>query len=112
MKNQVLIAVFFLFLFAACNKSDIERGTPRCVKSKIHSFEDNACDTGADVKEYTYQNKTVYVFNPGNCGADMASEVIDSDCNSLGFLGGISGNNTINGQSFESAVYVKTVWTK
>lgn len=60
----------------------------------------------------TTQGKTVYVFDPGNCGADMTSEVIDSDCNSLGFLGGISGNFEINGGDFSDAIFQITTWEK
>ncbi len=40
----------------------------------------------------------------------MASEVIDSDCNSLGFLGGISGNTEINGEDFSNAIIQSTTW--
>jgi hypothetical protein len=40
----------------------------------------------------------------------MTSEVYDSNCNSLGFLGGIAGNAKINGEEFSNATLVKTIW--
>lgn len=53
------------------------------------------------------------MFNPGNsCGADMTSEVIDSECNRLGFLDGESGITKINGEEFSHATFVKIIWKK
>ena len=65
---------------------------------------------GANVKQYEFQAKRVYVFDPGSCGADMTSEVFDENCNSIGFLGGITGNTKINGEDFNSAKYKSTIW--
>jgi hypothetical protein len=112
MKNWFLLILLTGAIVAGCNRENIERGTPRCIKSKIRSFENECCATGADVKEYTFQNRKVYVFNSGNCGADMSSPVYDDACNELGQLGGITGNNTINGESFSTAMFEKTIWTK
>jgi len=42
----------------------------------------------------------------------MTSEVADSDCNSLGLLGGIAGNTIINGEEFSNAKFIKTTWEK
>jgi hypothetical protein len=88
-------------------------GAPQCLKDKIATFSKSAgsCETGASLKEYTFQNKTVYVFDPGQCGADMTSPVLDADCNDMGSLGGFTGNTKINGEDFSKAVYVKTVWS-
>jgi hypothetical protein len=52
------------------------------------------------------------VFDPGTCGADMAAEVIDSECNSLGNLGGIAGNTEINGANFSNAILESTIWER
>ncbi len=109
------LTILFLIIISAlisCNKLDIVKGTPKCVENKIKDFNKSSTCDNADVKEYTFQEKTVYVFNPGNCGADMASEVINSECNSLGFLGGFSGNVMINGEDFSNATFVQTTWKK
>ena len=52
------------------------------------------------------------MFDPGTCGADMTSEVIDEDCNSLGYLGGIAGNVQISGTNFSEAVFIKVIWER
>jgi hypothetical protein len=116
-KNNIMKKRSFVFLFIAsaiisCNKLDIEKGTPKCVESKIKEFNKSSVCDNAKVDEYTFQGNTVYTFDPGNCGADMATEVISSDCNSLGSLGGISGNTKISGVEFSTATFIKTTWKK
>lgn len=99
-------------LIISCNKLNIEKGTPKCVENKIKDFNKSATCNTSKVDEYTFQGNTVYTFDPGNCGADMTAEVISANCNSLGFLGGISGNTKINGVEFSTATFVKTIWKK
>jgi len=113
MRNIAILFVFVIIALTSCNKLDIEAGTSTCVVEKIKSFNKSSICDNADVTEYIFQGKTVYVFNPGNtCGADMTSDVIDSDCNRLGFLGGESGITKINGEEFSHATFVKTIWKK
>jgi hypothetical protein len=111
MKKFALLFALITFI-SACNKQGIAKGTPACVKQKIKTFEKESACSDASVKEYTFQRKTVYVFEPGTCGADMTSEVIDSGCSSLGFLGGFAGNTKINGEDFSKAELLGTVWKK
>lgn len=85
---------------------------PGCVKDKITSFDDDSACNDIHVDQYTFQQQTVYVFEPGTCGADMTSEVIDGNCKTLGYLGGFAGNTKINGEEFSNAEFVKTVWRK
>ncbi len=110
MKKLVFLILLPIFVLQNCSHLDIKKSAPSCIKSKIRDFEKTACDSGASVKEYSFQNETVFVFDPGTCGADMTSEVMDSDCNSLGFLGGISGNTKINGEEFSNAVFQSIIW--
>ncbi|HRG58759.1 MAG TPA: hypothetical protein PK323_07335 [Bacteroidia bacterium] len=111
MKKSICFYLIIAFsLFLACKKKG---ENPQCIDAKINEFNHIiSCNQGSNVKEYKFQSKRVFVFDPGNCGADMTSEVIDENCNSLGFLGGIAGNNTINGESFDNAKYVKTIWSR
>jgi hypothetical protein len=117
MKALGCVVGFLLILLIACDKEPLEKpvGEPRfvgsCLDYKIEYFNGVACE-GALVKEYFYQGKKVYVFEPGNCGADMTSEVVSEHCEHLGDLGGISGNHMINGANFDDAVYRHTVWRK
>lgn len=106
-----LIPLFALIALTGCDKLDVEPGVPECVKKNIRDFNKQACENGAYVEEYTFQNKTVYVFYSGPCGYDTASEVIDSDCKKIGYLGGFTGNKEVNGVNFSSnATFIKTVW--
>lgn len=100
-------------MISSCDKLEIEAGTPDCVKEKIADFDKSQSfckDGGTSVTKHTFQNKTVYAFNPGNCGNDLEAEIIDAECNQLGFLGGIAGNTKINGEEFSNATFVSIVW--
>ncbi|ALJ00735.1 hypothetical protein DC20_19315 [Rufibacter tibetensis] len=98
-------------VFSGCELVEIEKGVPRCVEKSIKRFSKTAChDDGANVMEYSFQGKTVYVFDMGTCGADLSSQVIDSECNELGRLGGITGNTQIGGVEFSTATFIRTVW--
>ena len=100
-------------LMAGCRKAGDDGSVmSQCLESKIEVFSNNSCDTGAKVSEYSFQGKMVFVFDPGSCGADLTSEVMDSDCNTLGFLGGLIGNTKINGKEFSTATFVKTIWVR
>lgn len=110
--KKLSIALLFAFTIVGCNKLDIEKDTPKCVERRIKNFNKSSTCDNAKVNEYTFQGNTVYVFTPGTCGADMTAEVISSDCNSLGYLGGISGNTKINEVEFSTATFIKTTWEK
>jgi hypothetical protein len=104
--------LFLVFTVLGCNRPDVEDSTPECVVNKIKAFEDLSFCANAKVDEYTFQGINVYAFDTGDCGADMTTEVLSSDCTTLGFLGGIVGNTKINGAEFSTATFIKTVWKK
>jgi hypothetical protein len=113
MKNLFVAVLGTWLILTACDKNTIERGTPACVNNKIYEFDNETiCTDSVRVEEYIFQSKTVYVFCPGICGADMTSQVIDSECNALGYLGGFIGNTVINGEDFDHALFVKIIWEK
>ncbi len=106
--------VFFILMFflAACEKIDDD--APDCIKKLIkhHKSDFALCESGASVKQYLFQEKYVYVFGPGRCGADMQAPVYSENCELLGNLGGIAGNLIINGERFgQNAILIKTIWT-
>jgi hypothetical protein len=110
---KILIpAMLIITFYTACSKYDIASGTPACIEKKIKDFDKNSVCNDPNVKKYLFQSLNVYVFNQGTCGADLTSEVIDEDCNSLGFLGGIAGNTVINGDDFSTALFLEDVWVK
>jgi hypothetical protein len=102
-----------LIAVAVTGCDNIDNGTPECIVKEIKKFSrEHGCDDRS-VAEYEFQGKTVYVFSPGTCGADMTSNVFNSGCTLLGTLGGITGNGEINGQNFyTNAVFIHTTWAK
>lgn len=108
----IFIVITSLVTIMSCKKDGVSNGTPQCVLNEIEEFKKIACTDGVKVDRYKFQGKEVYVFVPGTCGNDMTSEVIDEDCITLGYLGGIAGNTTINGDDFSKANFQKTVWKK
>lgn len=109
LKTLMFVPLFFL---TSCEK--IDKNVPECINDLIrnHSAEMFLCETGASAAQYYFKGDYVYVFDPGNCGADMMAPVYNSSCEYLGGLGGFAGNNIINGVRFDqNAKYIKTIWT-
>ena len=110
-KIQYVFFLFVVVVYACHSRAKTTSGSDsKCLTEKIEAFSKQECKTGASVKEYVLAGQHVYAFEPGNCGADMTTEVVDSACKNLGYLGGITGNRTINDQDFSSAELVKTWW--
>jgi len=95
MKNLTIILMLLITAFSSCNKKDFTKGTPKCVEEKIKSFNITSTCADACVKEYMFQGASVYTFEPGTCGRDMTTEVIDRDCKKLGYLGGSWGTQKL-----------------
>jgi hypothetical protein len=104
---QLFFVISLILMAFQCNKHT----GYQCINSKINAFQNECCDQGASVEEYTFQQEQVFVFNMGTCGADLPAYVLTSNCDTLGFLGGIAGNTTINGENFSNASLVGTVWS-
>ena len=105
-----MILFSFVLFAGSCEKIE---DCPDCINKKVKEFSKSGiCKNGtADVAEYIFQDQLVYVFSDGTCGADMGASVYSSECERMGFLGGISGNLIINGVKFyETAVYQKMIW--
>ena len=106
------ILIFLLGIIVSCNNKQPEIVEPPCISSQIVDFSENeACDSKASVREYKFQKDIVYVFDQGNCGADFANAVVNYDCDTIGYLGGLIGNTEINGKEFfEKAEFVRTLF--
>ncbi len=109
MKYILVVLVTIIF---SCAKVEILLDVPECIEEKIRELaKGGKCKSGASVEEYHFQNRTVYTFSEGNCGADFQTDVLDEQSNSLGALWGISGNKIINGENFtEHATFIGKVW--
>jgi len=104
---QMFFLLALISMAFQCNK----HSNSPCINSKISVFQNQCCIQGAAVQEYTFQQEQVFVFIIGTCGADIPSYVLNSYCDTLGFLGGIAGNAIINGEDFSNANFVSTVWS-
>ena len=107
-----LLAIAVLVSVYSCKKDEEDTPvTPQCLESAIVQFDlTKACRFSAKVDRYTFQRKTVYALVLGTCGADQTTDIIDSECNTIGTLGGIAGNNKINGEDFSNAIFIETLW--
>jgi hypothetical protein len=104
MKACIFLLTFFL-LAVSCEKNSLNPEIESdCMLAKIEAYKANdlPCESGKSVYRYEFQGNYVYVFNPGNCGADMMSEVYDEDCNLICGLGGIAGNTECNNEEFST----------
>lgn len=109
--NRKLIVLSLLSLMLIMGFQCTKYSYSSCINNKISKFKSECCSNGANVREYWFQSQSVFVFNPGNCGADLPSYVLSADCDTLGFLGGIIGNQMINGESFTLAEEKGLIWS-
>lgn len=113
MKSLNIVIIILIFTFSNCQKTDVKIETPECMEQLIQEFENdvNFCETGKSVYQYKFQDQFVYVFNPGDCGADMMSNVYDAECNLICNLGGIAGIILCNDENFSAGATDETlIW--
>ncbi|MDG1253539.1 MAG: hypothetical protein P8N56_07655 [Schleiferiaceae bacterium] len=85
---------------------------PECLDHSLTQFKTWCCSQGAAIDSYNFQGQTVYLFDPGLCGGDFPNYVLDGQCDTLGFLGGIAGFTEINGQPFmANAQFQYRLWS-
>lgn len=106
----------FIFLLLAlpffnqtCNKS--KDSVPSCIQQKIDSIrKEPKWNPPAEVNEYTYEGKQVFLFSSPCC--DQYNNLYDKDCNLIcapsgGYTG--KGDNKCPGFA-EKAKHVRLVW--
>ena len=111
MRGLLIWAVFVMSI--SCQKVDLKEDTPDCIERKIIEFksDNSTCESGKQVHRYIFQGEYVYVFSPGNCGADMLANVYNEDCVLICSLGGIAGNTTCNEEEFSTNATNETlIW--
>lgn len=112
-KIGFLYILLIILSVSACKKFDIADGTPECIEQLIKDFNSETdCIVAVDVRKYEFQGGEVYLFNPGDCETDEGNQIYDSDCNSIGFLGGIDDNQIINNEDFSNAILISVIWSK
>jgi hypothetical protein len=109
---RCMAAAALILAFGCCSAQKTARKVPSVIKKQIAVFSKSASCNDAHVDEMLFQKAKVYLFDPGRCGADMTSDVYDAKGKLLGTLGGIRGNVMINGEDFDKAKKLRTVWVK
>lgn len=114
--KQIYISLILFFLFASCRNPDIASGIPSCIYKEINTGSRNADWFVGSVKEYQFQGRMVYAFEPDiRRIADGSTTIKDNDCNTLCNVGGFAGpanNQCLGGNFFKDAVYKRTIWEK
>ncbi len=83
-------------LFSACDKLDLPKGTPSCIKAKIKAVDGkDIMATPISVSRWEVDGKTYYYLQSACC--DQFNELVDEDCNYIcapdgGFTGAGDGN--------------------
>ena len=107
---KTLLRILSLTLLTWSCGSRIQR-VPECLTTSLEGFQSWCCASTAHVDEYQFQGKLVYLFDPGTCGADMPTYVLDTQCDTLGFLGGFAGFTEIQGLDFAAhSSFQGTIW--
>ncbi len=103
-----------MILFSTIGCSDDDHiCLPNCIVDEIGFLGEYHCDDSANITQYRFQKSIVYLIDPGNCADDQSYEVINSKCEVIGWLGGIGGNDEINGLKFyENAELISIIWKK
>jgi hypothetical protein len=106
---RYVFVIFLLALFSCKKNVSYERV---CVNQFASYYNGGGC-ADASVEAYSFQNATVYLFKVGTCIADVHADVVNTNCQIIGTVGGFGGNNIINGENFlQKAVFIKTVWKR
>jgi hypothetical protein len=100
----------------SCHNPGIASSIPKCIYEEINQNSKNSDWMVGSVKEFEFQGKLVYFFEPDTRRiADGATTIKDAGCNTLCNVGGFGGEaiNQCNGENFfKLSVYKRTIWEK
>ncbi|HMG14501.1 MAG TPA: hypothetical protein VK590_03575 [Saprospiraceae bacterium] len=106
----ILFITLLSIITLSCKK---EYCTPDCIATQISQIKNNNVPGEASIKEYWFQNKIVYYIDPGPMYDDQDYDVINTNCEVIGHLLGLWGNEVINGEDFfKNAKLVRVVWKR
>jgi len=108
--KYVYPTLFIAWLILSCGKDDNPCLQP-CIASIIADIAQHHCDSTANISQYKLKGEYLYVIDPGFCAFDQAYDVINKDCEVIGYLQGFAGNHIINGVDFyDNAKLVAVIW--
>lgn len=109
MKYILFITAIAALGRSSCNKNKIV--LPDCIKSKIEEIKAQPrWNPPAEINEYVYENKTVYLFSSNCC--DQYNIAYDVNCNAVcAPSGGFAGKGDMKCiDFFTKAKHVRLIW--
>ncbi|MBK9107578.1 MAG: hypothetical protein IPM92_04140 [Saprospiraceae bacterium] len=104
------ILIGYLFIYMNCGENDLLH-TPPCLLKSIQYINEYVGYQQAYIIEYEFQNGIVYYIDSGDGSEHEQFYILNSNCDSLGYLGGAVGNSIINGEDFYlKAKKIRTIW--
>lgn len=100
-----------VILFFSCSDDDNNNDYPDCLQITIDNYIKNYPEPRqqpATISKYLYQNKNVYIFDPGSDFADLLFNIVDDNCVSVCEFGGIAGIQTC--EDWDNAKLIAIVW--
>jgi len=117
MKNLFLFLLLTSLIFSttSCNKEDLPEGLPDCIESEIKEYKKLSANVDCQktyVKEYIFEEETVYVGYAGDACIESGETIYTEECEQLCFVSGLGGTvANCNGVNFyENATFVKLIW--
>ena len=110
MKKIFLLCFAMNLLFAGCKKNG-QNTTPECIQKRIELIKSQpARNPPAEIHEYLYNGKTVYLLSADCC--DQYDELLDANCNKLcSPSGGIDGKGDGKCADFvQKARHIRLLW--
>lgn len=112
---KYILLLFALFVLSNCNEKKNEEekeiGMPACVQKKIEEIKKQPVwDPPAEVNEYSYNGKQVFLFTSDCC--DQYNMLFDGSCNYIcAPSGGMEGTGDGKCDEFDKkATFVKLIW--
>ena len=109
--STYLLIVFASSFLTGCEK-DNQDYIPSCIAEQIQDISKNTCEGGAGIVKYLFQLKIVYYIDPGFCYYDQTYDIVDSDCNVIGQIGGFAGSRINGVDFFDNAAFLSIVWER
>ena len=115
MKKSILFPIFLSFVLGCSSESSldaqIETIEPMCLQEIVKFIlEEDVSNPRRSISAYTFNGENVFVITPSSHVSEPATNVLNSNCETICLIGGIDGPAN-DCENFESAVFIETVWT-
>ncbi len=115
MKSNILISITVAFLLGCSSdsslNSEIEAIEPECLRDIVKSIlEEEVSNPKRTISTYNFNGEMVFVITPSSHVTEPATNVVNSNCETICLIGGIDGSDN-DCENFDSAVFIETIWT-